>query len=146
VVGFRILNLPSGVGRRGEDAAHLVLRAAGRIGGGGTLSQVAESVASLGELGEALLDLGQVLVDQVGDVLAGCLAAVSDRQDAADLGEGESGGLGRVVPIADGGAVPRPAALPAAAADQGVDQPATRDTADRHITTNNASSLMSHPV
>ena len=32
------------------------------------------------------------------------------------------------------------------AACQGVDQPATRNPPDRHLTTNHRSSLMSHPV
>ena len=56
--------------------------------------QVTESVAGLGELGEAVLDLGEVVVDQAGDMLAGWVAGVADGQDAADLGEGKAGGLG----------------------------------------------------
>ena len=43
-------------------------------------------------------------------------------------------------------AVPRPTPLPAAAADQGVDQPATSDNHKRHLTTNHASSLTSQQV
>jgi putative transposase len=42
--------------------------------------------------------------------------------------------------------VPRPAPLPAAASGQGLDQPATRNTPDRHHTTNHARSLTSQPV
>jgi hypothetical protein len=39
-------------------------------------------------------DLGQVLVDQVGDVQAGGLSRVADGQHAADFGEGQTGRLG----------------------------------------------------
>jgi hypothetical protein len=42
--------------------------------------------------------------------------------------------------------VPRPTALPAVTARQGVDQPATRNPPDCHLTTNHRSSLMSHLV
>src|SRR5690606_21952387 len=46
------------------------------------------------ELAQALGDLVEAVVDEVGDVLAGGQAAVTDVEDFADLGEGESGGLG----------------------------------------------------
>jgi hypothetical protein len=47
------------------------LRAVARVGGGGAGFQGAERVPGLGELGQALADLGEVLVDEVGDVPAG---------------------------------------------------------------------------
>jgi hypothetical protein len=76
------------------------------------------------KFGDALADLLQPGVDQVGHMRAGRLARVADGQDAADLGQGEPGSLGgadelqaldsggRVVAVAAAGAwwwVSRPA-------------------------------------
>jgi hypothetical protein len=78
----------------GEDGADGAVIAVGRVGGGGPMLEVREGGAGLGQLGDACLDLAEVLVDEVGDVPAWRLAGVADGQDAADLGEGESGRLG----------------------------------------------------
>jgi hypothetical protein len=56
--------------------------------------QLGQRVMGAGELGDAPLDLGQVLGDQGGDVLARCLPVVADAEDAADLRQREPGGLG----------------------------------------------------
>jgi hypothetical protein len=45
------------------------------------------------ELGDAPLDLGQVLADQGGHVAARRVPGITDGQDAADLGQGEPGRL-----------------------------------------------------
>jgi hypothetical protein len=79
---------------RGQYAADLVARAGGRVGASGAVLEVAQDVLRLGEFGQALPDLGEVLVNQAGDVLAWRLTAVADGQDAADLRKGEVGGLG----------------------------------------------------
>jgi hypothetical protein len=53
-------------------------------------------LAGCGQLGQAAFDVGQVLLDQRGDVLAWGLAAVAQGEDGADLREGEAGALGVV--------------------------------------------------
>jgi hypothetical protein len=81
----------------------------------GAPGEVAQGGAGLAEFDQTQLNLGEVLFDQPGDVAAGCLAAVAQGQDAADLGKGEPGSLGvadeaeprrslgRVVAVAAGG-------------------------------------------
>jgi hypothetical protein len=54
-----------------------------------------QDVLRLGEFGQALPDLGEVVVNQAGDVLAWRLAAVADGQDTADVREGEPRRPGR---------------------------------------------------
>lgn len=61
----------SPVSGRADDAADAVGVAAGlRIGLGGSPGQVAECRAGLAKLGHAPVDLGEVLVDEIGDVAA----------------------------------------------------------------------------
>ena len=79
---------------RGEDRADAGVAAAGGIGGDGTLPELAQAGTGVSELGDPLPDVIQVPVDQLGDVPARGLASVVEGQDAADLGEGEPGGLG----------------------------------------------------
>lgn len=108
----------------GQDGADCLARAGGRVGAGGAVLEVAQEVQRVGEFGQALLDPGEVLAYPPGDVLAWRLAAVADGQDAADVGEGQAGGLsvadecepgeglGWVVPVANrgrGGGGSRPA-------------------------------------
>jgi len=55
--------------------------------------EIYQHVVGAGELGDAPLDLGQVLADQGGHVLARRVPGIADGQDAADLGQGEPGHL-----------------------------------------------------
>lgn len=99
-----------------DDAADVVGVAAGLwIGLGGALSEVAYCRAGVAEFGDAPVGFGEVLVDELGDVAAGCFAAVAEGEDAADLGGCEAGvlrvtdegetclGGGRVVAVTAGG-------------------------------------------
>lgn len=53
-----------------------------------------EDGAGLGESGQPSFDVGQVRVDQLGEVSARGGAGIPDGQDPADVGQGETGGLG----------------------------------------------------
>ena len=55
--------------RRGQDAADLFAGAGGRVGGGGAVLEIAEDVLRLGEFGQALLDMREMLVS-IGRLLA----------------------------------------------------------------------------
>lgn len=57
-------------------------------------SQPAQRGLGLTEFGQAPVDFGEVLLDQVADVIAGGLSAVAQGESGAALGEGESGVLG----------------------------------------------------
>jgi hypothetical protein len=61
---------------------------------GGASGEVVELAAGLRELLDAAVEVGEALVDECGDVLAGGLAVVGDHQHLADLCERESGVLG----------------------------------------------------
>ena len=56
--------------RGGEDAADLWFCAVGGVDGSGPPLEIHQHVMGAGELGDAPLDLGQVLVDQGGHVPA----------------------------------------------------------------------------
>lgn len=89
-----------------EDGA--VAFAVGWVLLGGALGQMIEDGAGLGELADPVLDVGEVSVDEVGDVFARRFAAVGDREYLLDLGEREPGGLGvadEPQPVADFGVV-----------------------------------------
>ena len=74
-----------------EDGA--VAIAVGWVLVSGALGQVIEQGAGLGELADPLVDVGEVLVDEVGDVSADGLTGVGDRKHLSDLSEGQPGGL-----------------------------------------------------
>ena len=57
-------------GGRFQDDADVGAGAVGGVGCGGVLLELLERCAGLGEFGEAPLDLGEMLVNQVGDVPA----------------------------------------------------------------------------
>ena len=75
-----------------EDGAVAV--AVGWVLVGGASRHAAEEPAGLCELVDAVVDVGEVLVDEVGDVSARGFAVVRDCEDLPDLCERESGGLG----------------------------------------------------
>jgi hypothetical protein len=62
---------------QGEDGADVGAGTRAGIGVGGAACQVAERGAHRGELGQSPVDVGQVLVDEAGDVGAGGVAAVA---------------------------------------------------------------------
>jgi hypothetical protein len=68
--------------------------AVGGILGGGPGGDVVEHSAGLFELGDAGVDLGEALLDEVLDVVAGRLAGVADVEHLADLVQPETGTLG----------------------------------------------------
>jgi hypothetical protein len=102
----------------GADAAG----AGVRVGGLGCCQQVVQRGLGLGQFGHAPLGFGQVLVQQGGDVGAWRAAVVSDGEDAADLGEGEAGGLGGADEGEAGGGVVRVVAV----AGRGARRPGSR--------------------
>jgi hypothetical protein len=60
----------------------------------GAAGQLLQFRSGLVEFGDALVDLGSPLCDELADVLAGRLAAIADVEDLADLAQGEPGALG----------------------------------------------------
>src|SRR5215471_18567873 len=77
----------------GEDGADLRFCAVVGVDSGGPPLEIYQDVVGAGELGNAPLDLGQVLADQGGHVPARRVPGIADGQDAADLGQGEPGHL-----------------------------------------------------
>jgi hypothetical protein len=113
-----------------EDAADAARAGAG-FGYGGGGEQVTEHGQGAGQLGEPLLGLVQVAAKQGCDVGAGRLAVVADREDAADLGQGQSGELGgadELQPVLGAGRV---VAVPGRGAGRGGQQPGLLVEADR---------------
>jgi Helix-turn-helix domain len=76
-----------------EDAADLWFSAVGGVDSGRPPLKIDQHVVGAGELGDAPLDLGQVLADQGGHVAARRVPGITDDQDAADLGQSEPGRL-----------------------------------------------------
>lgn len=74
-----------------EDGA--VAAALGGVLVGGAFGEPGEQRAGLGELADPIVDVGEVLVDEVGDVSAGGFAGVGYRKHLSDLGEGQPGDL-----------------------------------------------------
>lgn len=74
----------------GEDVADVRVGAVGWIESSGACLQLFELGLQGGELAEATLDLGELVVDEVCDVGARCLAAVPLVDDAADLDQGQA--------------------------------------------------------
>ena len=64
------------------------------VKGGGPLGQLPELAAELLELPDALIEVGGVALEQVGDVGAGGPAVVAEGDDLADLAQGEADRLG----------------------------------------------------
>jgi len=60
----------------------------------GASGEPCEFATGVLEFGDALLDLGGVLVDEVADVAAGGLSLVAEGDDLFDLAEGEPARLG----------------------------------------------------
>ena len=77
----------------GENAADVRFGAVGGVGGCGPALKAGQCGAGAGELGDPLVNLGQVLADKAGHVAAGGLPAIPDGQNSADFCQGESGGL-----------------------------------------------------
>ena len=69
-------------------------RAVFRVEGGGTHGQVAELAAELLELPDAHVQVRGVALQEAGDMGAGCLPIVAERDDLADLAEGKANRLG----------------------------------------------------
>jgi hypothetical protein len=61
---------------------------------GGAFSEAAKQLAGLGQVPDAVVELGEVLMDELGDVAARGLAVIGDCQHLSDLCECEPGGLG----------------------------------------------------
>ena len=69
-------------------------RAVFGVKGGGPLGQLPQFAAQLLEFQDALVEVGGVALEQVGDVGAGGLALVAEGDDLADLAQGEADRLG----------------------------------------------------
>ena len=97
--------------------ADLIRGASFRFGVCCLVTELGEGVAECDELGDLGVQVGEPFVEPVADVFAGRHAAVPDAEDLPDLGEGQASclaasdevepakGLGRVVPVAGGGAL-----------------------------------------
>jgi hypothetical protein len=82
------------LGVSGDDVADALGWALLGIEGGGPPGEPVELAAELLELGDARVNLGGAALQQSGHVLTWLLAAVPERDDLADLAEGEADGLG----------------------------------------------------
>jgi hypothetical protein len=77
-----------------EDRADVGMGAVGGIGARGPALEGGQGDTGFRELSDALVDLGEVSGDQAGHMLAGGMAAVTNGQDGADLGQCEPSCLG----------------------------------------------------
>ena len=78
----------------GDDLADGVGAAVLRVEAVGSFGQSLQQLPGLFLGLDSVADLGEFLVDELSDVLAGCFAPISHFEDAANLLEAQPGSLG----------------------------------------------------